>query len=127
MYLIGQLANAAGITVETIRYYQRLKLLAQPQKPQMGFRRYPETALNRLRFIKRAQELGFTLQEIANLLSLDDRPCGQVQELATYKLNAVKQKMADLQRLELALDTLVKQCQHNDDDSHCPIIDSLQP
>jgi MerR family mercuric resistance operon transcriptional regulator len=127
MYLISQLASAAGVNIETIRYYQRLKLIALPQKPLVGFRRYPETALNRLRFIRRAQELGFTLKEIANLLSLSDRPCGQVQELATQKLNAIKEKVADLHRLELALDTLVKQCQNNEDDNHCPIIDSLQP
>jgi MerR family mercuric resistance operon transcriptional regulator len=67
------------------------------------------------------------LNEIANLLSLNDRPCSQVQDLAEHKLSAVKEKMADLKRLEKALKLLLSQCQSNDDDSHCPIIDSLQP
>lgn len=127
MFLIGQLANAAGVHVETIRYYERLGLIAQPQKPLAGFRRYPITTLNQLHFIKRAQTLGFTLEEITNLINLNNTPCSEVQGLAECKLNAVKEKIADLQRLKLALDMLVTQCQHNNDDSYCPIIDSLQP
>lgn len=124
---ISHVAKELDINVETIRFYQRKGLIAQPQKPAVGYRCYPEQTLNRIRFIKRAQQLGFTLDEIANLLSLNDRPCGQVQDLAELKLCAVKDKIADLQRLENALMALVMQCQSNDDDNHCPIIEALQP
>ena len=116
--------NASG---ETIRFHERKNLIAQPNKPETGYRQYPNETVDRIRFIKRAQDLGFTLNEIANLLSLNDRPCGQVQELAEHKLSTVKEKMADLRRLENALQALLTQCLINDDDSHCPIIDSLLP
>ncbi|WP_445766575.1 Hg(II)-responsive transcriptional regulator [Rheinheimera sp.] len=124
---INKVAKTLGINVETVRFYERKGLIQQPTKPFTGYRHYPDDTLNRIRFIKRAQELGFTLDEIANLLSLNDRPCDQVQELAKHKLSAVKEKMADLQRLEHALMAFVTQCQSNDDVSHCPIIDALQP
>lgn len=124
---ISKVAKALDINVETVRFYERRGLIAQPPKPEVGYRQYPEGTVNRIRFIKRAQELGFTLDEIANLLSLNDRPCSQVQDLAERKLTAVQVKMADLQRLEKALKALLAQCQSNDDDSRCPIIDSLQP
>ena len=74
-----------------------------------------------------SQELGFTLNEIEGLLALNDSPCSKVQELANKKLIAVQKKMADLLLLEHALEEHLGQCQNNDDDSHCPIIDSLQP
>ncbi|WP_201600015.1 Hg(II)-responsive transcriptional regulator [Psychrobacter submarinus] len=124
---ISKLAKALNINVETVRFYERRALITQPPKPDTGYRHYPEETVNRIRFIKRAQELGFTLDEISNLLSLNDYPCSQVQDLAELKLIAVKEKMADLRRLEKALKALLAQCQSNDDDSHCPIIDSLQP
>ncbi|AEA97259.1 Hg(II)-responsive transcriptional regulator [Alteromonas mediterranea] len=127
---ISKLAKALNINVETVRFYERRGLITQPPKPDTGYRHYPEETVNRIRFIKRAQELGFTLDEISNLLSLNDYPCSQVQDLAELKLIAVKEKMADLRRLEKALKALkalLAQCQSNDDDSHCPIIDSLQP
>src|SRR4051812_41749614 len=81
-YTIGQLARAAGVNVETVRYYQRRQLVAEPRRPLNGIRRYPEESVGRIRFIKRAQELGFTLAEIANLLALEDgRNCSQAREL----------------------------------------------
>ena len=124
---ISKVAKELNINVETVRFYERRALIEQPSKPAVGYREYPVDTVNRIRFIKRAQELGFTLEEIANLLSLNDRPCSQVQELAEHKLSAVKEKMADLRRLEQALKALLVQCHSNDDESHCPIIDSLQP
>jgi MerR family mercuric resistance operon transcriptional regulator len=122
---ISRIAKEIGVNIETIRFYERRGLIEQPDKPETGYRHYPDETVNRIRFIKRAQELGFTLDEIANLLSLNDRPCSQVQELTEHKLSAVKEKMADLRRLEKALKALLTQCQSNDDDSRCPIIDSL--
>ncbi len=124
---IGKVAEALDINIETIRFYQRRGLITQPSKPETGYRQYPQDTVNRIRFIKRAQELGFTLDEIASLLSLNDRPCHQVQSLAELKLSAVKEKMANLRRLEKALTELLAQCQINDDDRYCPIIASLQP
>lgn len=124
---ISKVAKELAINIETVRFYERRELIEQPPKPESGYRHYPDETVNRIRFIKRAQELGFTLEEIANLLSLNDRPCGQVQELAKHKLSAVMEKIADLKRLENALKVLLTQCQSNNDDEHCPIIDSLQP
>jgi MerR family mercuric resistance operon transcriptional regulator len=124
---ISKLAKELGVNVETVRFYERKSLITQPKAPQTGYRHYSDEILNRIRFIKRAQELGFTLAEIANLLSLSDNPCTQVQELTEQKLRTVKEKMLDLQRLESALNTLLVECHNNEDASHCPIIDSLQP
>ncbi|MCS6116610.1 Hg(II)-responsive transcriptional regulator [Shewanella baltica] len=100
MYTISQLAKSAGVNVETVRYYERRGLIEQPDKPTEGYRRYPVTTLNRIRFIKRAQELGFTLEEISHLLMLDNTPCQEVQDMASHKLVSVRAKMADLRRLE---------------------------
>jgi len=126
-HTISKVAKELNINVETVRFYERRGLIEQPIKPEVGYRHYSSETVNRIRFIKRAQELGFTLEEINNLLSLEDRPCSQVQGLAEHKLTAVKAKMADLRRLEKALKGLLDQCHHNDDDRHCPIINSLQP
>lgn len=124
---ISKVASELGINIETVRFYERRGLIDQPIKPEVGYRHYPNDTVNRIRFIKRSQELGFALDEIANLLSLNDKPCSQVQELAEQKLSAVKEKMADLQRLEKALNGLLVQCDNNEDDNRCPIIESLQP
>ena len=124
---ISKVAKELGISIETVRFYERRGLIDQPIKPAHGYRDYPADTLNRIRFIKRSQELGFTLDEIVNLLDLNDRPCGQVQELAEHKLSAVKEKMKDLRRLDKALKGLLQQCKSNQDDRCCPIIDSLRP
>ena len=124
---ISMLAKELSVNVETIRFYERKGLIKQPPKPMQGYRHYPKETVSRIHFIKRSQELGFTLNEIEGLLALNDSPCSKVQELANKKLIAVQKKMADLLLLEHALEEHLGQCQNNDDDSHCPIIDSLQP
>lgn len=124
---ISKIAKELDINIETVRFYERRGLIVQPSKPAQGYRHYPSDTVSRIRFIKRSQELGFTLDEIANLISLNDTPCGQVQELAEQKLCTVRKKMADLRCLEKVLKELLTQCRSNQDDSHCPIIDSLQP
>jgi MerR family mercuric resistance operon transcriptional regulator len=124
---ISKLAKELDINIETIRFYERRGLIAQPPKPEAGYRHYPDETVNRVRFIKRAQQLGFTLDEINHLLSLHDNPCNQVQELAQHKLQRVKEKITDLQRLEKALNGLLTECQANNDSEHCPIIDALLP
>ncbi len=124
---ISKVAKEIGINIETIRFYERKGLIEQPKKPLQGYRHYPEETINRIRFIRRSQELGFTLNEIEGLLSLNDNPCNKVQELANKKLIAIQKKQSDLLLLELALKEHLSQCQSNEDDTYCPIIDSLQP
>lgn len=124
---ISRVAKDLNINIETIRFYERKKLIEQPEKPATGYRHYTDEIVDRIRFIKRAQELGFTLDEISHLLSLEDLPCSKVQALAESKLKTIQLKMTDLMRLKKALNTLLAQCEGNDDKTHCPIIDSLKP
>jgi len=109
-YTIGQLAKAADVNVETVRYYERRGLIAQPPKPTEGYRTYSRAALARILFIKRAQELGFTLEEIANFLKLGESPFLEVQDMAAQKLASVRAKLADLRRLETVLVDMLNQC-----------------
>ena len=123
---IGKLADAAGVSIETIRYYQRRGLLNEPPKPLGGHRRYAPSQAKRLRFIKRAQALGFTLEEIGALLTLDAAcACGETRALAVRKLGLIKQKMADLAVMRQALGDLVRQCDDGNGEASCPIIDVL--
>ncbi|QYZ65242.1 MAG: MerR family transcriptional regulator [Gammaproteobacteria bacterium (ex Lamellibrachia satsuma)] len=122
---IGQLAKAAGINVETIRYYERRGLILQPEKPAGGFRSYPEDTFNRIRFIKRAQELGFSLDEVEILLNIDEGQCHDVQEIAAQKLVMIRQKMADLERLANTLDDWMQCCKSTPDNQPCPLIHDL--
>lgn len=123
---IGKLADAAGVSIETIRYYQRRGLLDEPPKPLGGHRRYAPSQAKRLRFIKRAQALGFTLEEIGALLTLDAAcACGETRALAVRKLGLIKQKMADLAVMRQALGDLVRQCDDGNGEASCPIIDVL--
>jgi MerR family transcriptional regulator, mercuric resistance operon regulatory protein len=123
---IGKLADAAGVNIETIRYYQRRGLLDEPPKPAGGHRRYAPEQAKRLRFIKRAQALGFTLDEVGALLTLDAAcACGETRALAVRKLGLIDQKMADLAAMRQALGGLVQQCDEGKNGTNCPIIDVL--
>lgn len=123
---IGKLADAAGVNIETIRYYQRRGLLTEPSKPQEGYRRYAPEQVKRVRFIKRAQALGFTLEEVGTLLNLDSAcACGETRVLAVRKLGLIEQKMADLAAIRQALGGLVLQCDAGNGQASCPIIDGL--
>lgn len=123
---IGAVAKKAGVNVETIRYYQRLKLLEEPPKPPGGVRRYSDTAVSRVQFIKRAQELGFSLAEIRRLLRLGDpQSCGQARALAAEKLALVESRVADLVRLRGVLRELIGRCDRRRGRIACPIIESL--
>ncbi len=124
---IGKLASSAGVNVETIRYYERRGLIDQPVKPGNGFRLYDKTILDRIIFIKKAQGLGFNLDEIENLLSLSNGRCSEIQSLAEAKLGDVQLKIQGLQRLETVLVDLVRQCNARLDKAHCPIIEVLLP
>ena len=123
---IGKLADAAGVNIETIRYYQRRGLLDEPPKPLGGHRRYSVEQAKRVRFIKRAQALGFTLDEVGALLLLDAAcSCSETRGLAARKLTLIEKKMSDLAAMQKALDSLVQQCDAGGDSSACPIIDVL--
>ncbi len=123
---IGRLATAAGVNVETIRYYQRRGLLDEPHKPFRGHRDYPHDAVNRLRFIKRAQALGFTLEEIASLLRLGDAGrCAETRELAAHKVVVIEEKLSDLAAIRDALTALMRQCEEGRTGGLCPIISLL--
>jgi Hg(II)-responsive transcriptional regulator len=122
---IGRLARAADVGVETIRYYQERKLLPVP--PSSGaFRYYPASLIERIRFIKRAQELGFALDEVAELLRLEegvDR--ASIRHIATDRLAQIEQKLGDLRRMQKVLRHLVTECEHTGAELPCPIIGTL--
>ena len=123
---IGELADATGVGVETIRFYERRGLMAQPRKPASGYWRYPAATARRLRFIKRAQGLGFTLDEIGGLLALDEaQACGETRPLAERKLELIEHKLADLNAMRDALARLMRECAPDGGAARCPIIDAL--
>jgi MerR family mercuric resistance operon transcriptional regulator len=124
---VGSLAKSAGVNVETIRFYQRKGLLPEPDKPLGGIRRYDPSVLSRLRFIKAAQRLGFSLDEVADLLKLDDGSnCMQAREQAERKLSDVRAKIAELSQIERVLADLVERCCDARGKVRCPLIASLQ-
>jgi MerR family transcriptional regulator, mercuric resistance operon regulatory protein len=105
---IGRVAAAAGVNVETIRYYQRRGLLKEPMKPPGGYRSYPAEMVKRICFIKRAQALGFTLEDVAGLLQLNDTDaCTKTRDLAARKLTLIEQKISELATMRDALANLV--------------------
>ncbi len=124
---IGVLADAAGVNVETIRFYQRKNLMQEPDRPLGGIRRYGDSDLARVHFIKSAQRLGFSLNEVADLLRLEDGShCTKAREQAERKLADVRAKLADLQRIEAALQGLVERCCATSGQVQCPLIAALQ-
>ena len=124
---VGSLAKSARVNVETIRFYQRKGLMPEPEKPYGSIRRYGDAELARVRFIKAAQRLGFSLDEVADLLRLEDGTrCGDARQLAEHKLADVRQKLSDLQRIESVLTALVARCSAVRGRVNCPLIASLQ-
>jgi MerR family mercuric resistance operon transcriptional regulator len=127
-FTISKLAQAVGVNVETIRFYQRRGLLAEPAKPLGGIRRYGEAEVARVLFVKSAQRIGFTLDEIAQLLQLDDgTQCKEARAIAEHKLADVRKRLQDLQRIEAALAQLVDRCASRRGQVSCPLIAALQP
>ncbi|HEY1806851.1 MAG TPA: MerR family DNA-binding protein [Terracidiphilus sp.] len=125
-YTIARLASAAGVHVETIRYYQRLKLAPEPPRPVGGIRRYGEADADRLRFIKRAQAMGFTLEEIRNLITLQARrSCRATRDLAATKLRIVDARIRELRHLRKELAGLIADCDANIEDTTCPVMQRL--
>lgn len=126
---IGQLAQSVGVNIQTVRYYERRRLLIPSDRKPSGYRLYGDEALKRLRFIKNAQALGFTLHEIADLLNLrvtSTARCGDVQKKALAKLQQVEAKMRDLRALTRALRSLVSACRAGQPTERCPILQTLE-
>jgi len=125
---IAGVARDAEVNVETIRFYQRKGLVPQPQKPLGGgVRRYGADEVARVLFIKSAQRIGFTLEEVAQLLKLDDGThCKEAREIAEHKLEEIRSRLADLGRMETTLSSLVESCSVGRGKVKCPLIDSLQ-
>lgn len=126
---IGQLASDGGVGVETVRFYERKGLLAEPERRPSGYRKYDEEVVHRLRFIRRAKDLGFTLNEIKDLLSLRLDPtttCADVKRRAEEKIADIKARIRTLQRMNRALVKVTKACNGSGGTSECPILESLE-
>lgn len=121
---IGQLAQRAAVNIETIRYYQRVGLLLTPARPARGYRLYGEPVVARIRFIKRAQQLGFTLNEITELLAFGETGCVAVRERAELKRRQIDAQLRHLQALRNSLDSLIEACKQRRD-GPCPLVESL--
>ena len=123
---IGRLAATAGVHVETVRYYQRRGLLSEPVRPRGGVRRYRGEDAERLRFIRRAQAMGFTLDEVGRLVRLRvPCACHATREMAAAKLQSIDERIRELRQLRRELAQLVAVCDANPEDVRCPIIDRL--
>lgn len=126
---IGKVATAAAVNIQTVRYYERRGLVPVPRRTPSGYREYGEDAVTRLRFIKHAQELGFSLEEIRELLALRVRPgaaCQTVANRTRHKLELVSAKIAHLQRLKSVLDRLAAACDSRATTEDCPVLHALE-
>lgn len=124
---VGAFARAAGVGVETVRFYQRKGLLREPDRPPGGIRRYGQADVTRVRFVKSAQRLGFSLADVAQLLELDDgADCAVAREQAERKLQDVRARLKNLQRVESVLAGLARKCRAAEGQVRCPLIASLQ-
>lgn len=128
---IGKVASRAGVNIETIRYYERRGLLAEPPRTPSGYRQYPADAIDRLRFIKRSQDLGFSLEEIRGLLELrlhraSSTACAQVERRTTQKIALVDRKIRQLEQMKRSLERLVTACRVREPTGDCPILETLE-
>lgn len=124
---IGAVAKAAGVNVETVRFYQRRALLPEPDKPYGSIRRYEAKDVARVRFVKAAQRLGFSLDEVAGLMRLEDGThCSEARHLAQERLAEVRARLKDLRRMESLLSALVHECDSARGRVSCPLIAALQ-
>lgn len=123
---IGQLAQAAGVNVETVRYYQRRGLIGEPAKPPGGQRRYADSTARQIGFIRRAQQLGFTLEETKTLLGMSDgRSCRAARDFASEKYEVLGTRIAELNRMRRELRALIKACDGNPRGAFCPLVAAL--
>lgn len=126
---IGDVATRAGVNIQTVRYYERRGILRKPRRSESGYRQYPIDTVRLIRFIKRAQDLGFTLEEIEELIALRQSPPRQreeARELAAKKMRDIDEKLARLQAMRSALYTLVDSCECGRENLVCPILEALE-
>jgi len=128
-YKIGKTARLAGVNKETIRYYERRNLIPEPERMDSGYRLFSQRHIDQIRFIKRAQELGFTLSEIEDLLNLkmdEDTTCSEIKRQAEQKFEDVVSKIEDLQRIKETLNDLIDACTGNGPKRDCHILEALE-
>lgn len=128
MFTIGQLAQATGVNLETIRYYERIALMPEPTRTSGGHRTYDDEHRRRLSFVRRSRELGFTLEQIRELLRLsveEGQPCCSVERIASAHLEDVRGKIADLRRLETLLAASVERCAETREGPSCAVLEML--
>jgi MerR family transcriptional regulator, copper efflux regulator len=126
LYSIGQVAKQSGVSVETIRYYEKEGLIEEPERKESGYRQYKREAIARLSFIQQAKELGFSLKEIGELLSIkSDAKCSAVKQLAQEKLDDIESKIKMLQRMRKSLKKLINVCPGQAPISDCPILEAI--
>lgn len=125
---IGQVARQAGVKVETVKFYERQGLIDQPPRPAFGYREYPPQTVARIRFIRRAQGLGFSLKEIAELLGLRHTPetsCAEIKARAEAKIVDIERKREDLRKMQEVLQRLAETCKGEGPVSECPILEAM--
>lgn len=125
----GELAARAGVNIQTVRFYERRGILPKPERTPGGYRVYSPEAVRLIRFIKRAQDLGFALDEVEDLLRLRNNrraSCAQVKAAGQAKMTSVEAKIAGLQAMKRALAVLLASCERNDRDRQCPILEALE-
>ncbi len=125
----GELAKRSGVNIETLRYYERRKLIDPPPRSEAGYRLYTPADILRIRFIKNAQKLGFTLKEIRELLKLRikvNTSCDSVLKKAEHKRTEIMVKIKDLQSMKRALDQLIHKCEQSIPTEDCPILESIE-
>ncbi len=129
MLNIGDVARRSGVTVEAMRYYEREGLISAPERDMNGYRSFEPDAVQQVRFIKRAQDVGFTLKDIKELLSLRTDPgasCCDVRDRATAKVRDMDQKISTLTRMRSVLAIWIDECSGTGPVSECPILDALE-
>ncbi len=125
---IGELSQQSGLSIDTIRFYEKQGLLPPPRRTAANYRHYDPETVRRLVFIRRARDLGFTLHEIAELLALSEHQeadAGAVRDAARAKVEDLERRIHDLQEMRRALERLVRACSGHGPRSHCPILDAL--
>lgn len=123
---IGRLAKAAGVNIETIRHYQNKGIIIEPAKPSRGFRQYPKETIELIYFVKRSQNLGFTLKEIKLILELGESRCADVERLASEKLQALRSRLGELQTMVSTIDTMLNACHNQDKSSPCNFVKAVK-
>lgn len=126
---IGQVARQTGVSVETVRFYEKQRLLEPPQRTAAGYRQYPPETVRRVRFIQRAKDVGFTLREIGELLALRREPgtsCAEVKSRATRKMDLIDQRIRDLTEIRDALERMAAKCSGRGTLGECPILEELE-